>query len=284
MTDTGFTAFESAELTAESIERLGLLVAQILQFETLLDDGGTPVHPGSPFVRDDAAIAPYAVSAIAWASIAVAIDHLSLLAALLQKLDSLYTIAPYTLIRPAIESAAAAVWMLSPKSRYERATRTLQLVYNDELDAHRVTDAAGQPKNENRAQLKERFVALAEHHSEIDSKRVTSQLKIGEMIVLATEEVDSGDSNAIMWWNMLSALNHGRQNGVLALLQREQLAPVSERGTMPIKLKASPAALARGMEIGVRFVNTALGFYAIRNMSPAERMQVNTDGIDLRTK
>jgi hypothetical protein len=96
-------------------------------------DFGEPVVASS--LGDiDRRTAPYQVSHAVKALLASAVDHLHTLRNLTVEAEVLHRSAP-TLIRPAIENASVAIWILSGEDRKERIIRRLRLQWANYNDA-----------------------------------------------------------------------------------------------------------------------------------------------------
>ncbi len=266
MSQASWDAREEPEHAKYAVEMLRGLVGQILQLETVLQDGTPATHPGSPLDGDNAAIAPYQVSNLAWTPLVVAIDHLSLLASILQRGDSLQALAPYTLLRPAIEAAASTIWMLEPSSRDERALRALQFMWLDEKDSSRVSRARG-VDGLARDALQSHIRDVAGQRPSVNSNRLFKPITTSEILAIADARVDAGRLDGVLWWTMLSGLSHGRPHGILALVQREEQGTVPN-GSKSLEIRASLVALAHGLQVAVRYVDAALALFAIRNTAP----------------
>jgi len=271
-----WTVLENEEDAEEAKEHLKLLLPRIEEFESLMEPGANPVHPGSALAGDDRAISPRSLSVTCWAPILVAIDHLSLLRGALSEMSSLNPTAPYTLLRPAIEGAAWGIWVLAPTSRDERVTRALRLVLLDETDSRRVSAARGAPPVATAEQLNAHLLEIARKRPSIDPSAVLKRPIATAVVRQASHEVDQGSDEGLLWWTMLSAISHGRPHGLLALLQREQLVQreqlaVSDLGQRSLRLAPSLVAIAHGTELAYRFVDHALRLYAMRNTAPSDR-------------
>lgn len=268
MDQRSWNAQEQPEHSGFAVEMLRGLVGQILQLETALQDGTPATHPGSPLDGDNAAIAPYKVSNLAWTPLVVAIDHLSFFASILQRGDSLNALAPYTLLRPAIEAAASTIWMLEPSRSDERALRALQFMWLDEKDSSRVSRARG-AEAPDRDKLRSHLREVAGRRPALDSSRLFAAVTTSEILAIANPKVDGGRHDGVLWWTMLSGLSHGRPHGILALVQREEQSATPDEART-LEIKASLVALAHGLEVAVRYVDTALGLFARRNSAPGE--------------
>jgi hypothetical protein len=75
------------------------------------------VHPRSPLHQEDERTHPYETSSGVWHALSHAVDQLACLRSLLRDAQMIHMYAPYSLVRPALENASAAVWILHPASR-----------------------------------------------------------------------------------------------------------------------------------------------------------------------
>jgi len=93
--------------------------------------------PRSSLGEIDRRTAPYQVSHKVKGLLSSAVDHLHALRHLTVEAHALHRCAP-TLIRPALENACVAVWLLSPPRRNDRIVRRLRLQYADFQDGHKM--------------------------------------------------------------------------------------------------------------------------------------------------
>lgn len=266
-----WTVKEDPEQTAAALTRLSLLITQVDELHTALDGGPSAARRGSAFRGDDAVLGVSRASGLCWTPIAVAIDHLSLLGLVFRSPGPLNPIAPYTLLRPAIESAAWTIWMLASSNRDERVTRMLQFLYLDEgSDGTKLAAARGVGPTGSRTTIEAYIREVASRRPAINVETVLKRApKSTEVLKVAASQVDDGQHEAVLWWTMLSGLSHGRPHGLLSLLQREEIVP-SGTNTHTLSLTVSPAAISVGVEIGIRFVNTALLLHTQRSMGIRE--------------
>jgi hypothetical protein len=93
--------------------------------------------PRSSLGEIDRRTAPYQVSHKVRGLLSSAVDHLHALKHLTVEARALHRCAP-TLIRPALENACVAVWLLSPSRRNDRIIRRLRLQCADFNDGHKM--------------------------------------------------------------------------------------------------------------------------------------------------
>ncbi len=247
--------------------RIAALIQQIRLFEGLGESGPNAVVPRSPLSGDDASVARYKVSITAWTPLLVAIDHVALIASVLEHHSELPSLAVYTLIRPAIESAAWSIWVLEPAARDERVTRALQLRWLDEKDSGRVATARGLDPDISRDALRQHLKEIAGRRAALDPTRVDHSVSSTEVLKVANAFVDDGRLEGLLGWGVFSGLSHGRPHGILALTQRD-VAEVSESGARTLIVRSSLVALSEGLHIAVRYIDASLGPWAQRNTAP----------------
>jgi hypothetical protein len=268
MSDSDWTVREDSEQQRLATSMLGQLADQIVLLESVLNDGTPDVHPGSALAGDNVAIYPYSVSSIAWAPLVLAIDHLGMLSSTLRTADAIHTFAPYTLLRPAIEASAWAIWVLKPGSRDLRVERAIQFLWLDQKDSGRMSMLRG-AEPVDATVLRDHLIELAARRPRIDASKLLRHVSSTEALKEADAAVDGGSQEGLLWWTMLSGLAHGRPHGFLALTQREDLMR-TESGNHSLELKASLLTLAYGLRAAVRFADTAIGLFAQRNTGPRD--------------
>lgn len=102
-----------------------------------------PVAEGSVLWIDDRFTRPYQLSHAVNYLLLTAVDHLHCLKKVMQDAASQHIFAPFTLIRSAIETACTALWLLNPKDRATRMTRSLRLESNNIMMLGRAYETMG---------------------------------------------------------------------------------------------------------------------------------------------
>jgi hypothetical protein len=98
-------------------------------------------EPGSALAGDTAKSSKHQVSHAAWNGITHAVDQLHALKTLIVDARVVHTYVPFSLLRSAIENAATAVWLLSPRKRDERVQRCLKLARHEAWEHGQVAKA-----------------------------------------------------------------------------------------------------------------------------------------------
>lgn len=256
------------ELEEQAGRTLDQLLVRIQALEpTLL---GTPptVHHGSALGGDDRAMAPLHVSATARTPLIVALDHLVLHGAALREVPRIQPFASYSLLRPAIEGAAWAIWILAPARRDERVLRALQYVLLDQLGAVRLLAAGGVTPQHTLDELKDELAEIAARQPALAKSAMKQVPTAREVVGCASREVGKLGAGGLVFWTALSGLAHGRPHAISALTRREQLSDGAD-GAFESQVFPSRAVIASGTAVALAYVETGLDLYASRCARPA---------------
>lgn len=96
------------------------------------------LQPGSAAADDRTSAPDWDPFTAAWGAWEGAVDHLEVLRDMVETSGTLYTSAPWSLLRITIENAALSIWLLQPDTTAERVTRRLQIAWGDWSDAAKV--------------------------------------------------------------------------------------------------------------------------------------------------
>jgi hypothetical protein len=89
--------------------------------------------------------------------------------------------APYTLVRGAVENAAAATWVLAPASRDERITRRLRLAAVDMRNADAIAQFVGTRPPRTLDERREDLRAIARRDG-LDEKKISGGVNHTEIV------------------------------------------------------------------------------------------------------
>jgi hypothetical protein len=106
-------------------ERYFAEIRSWLRFRDSVDSWIVPAK--SQIAADDSLSSPHNVSHNVANALVSAIDHLHTLDSIMLGAGASHTLAPFSLIRGAIESAAQAAWIASPTDQSERVFRSISL-------------------------------------------------------------------------------------------------------------------------------------------------------------
>jgi len=134
---------------AKALDTWGKLAPIIDRWQraTAGDPAELQVRARSSLARDDAAAHPYPVSTAVRHSLNAAVDHLHAAKTLVVDAHLIHQAALSTLARASLETAAAAYWVLGPRSRSDRLTHALQWHAQNFIDQHKATESRGLTKN-----------------------------------------------------------------------------------------------------------------------------------------
>lgn len=221
--------------------------------------------PGSPLTGDDRAAHPYEVSHAAYRALVAATEQLDALRALLLDARVMHPTAPYTLVRAAIETGAAAVWLLAPATRAERVVRSLQLMVGDAVDGDTVATEIGstvpRPLADRRAEI-DRLARAVRPDVRTPLRRASST-----DIVRAAQEHGPSEIHALTAWRVCSGFAHGRLWATLSVLPREVIE-LDDPGMVGLRFTNSWKPLTWAAMTAVDVVDRGLDLYRARAASP----------------
>lgn len=222
---------------AVSDEEVAAKWAQIAPLiDRLLERAGTrgefTHRPDSALAGDDRATHPYNTSHAFQQSLSASIDHLHAAKCLIHDAGLLHLGAPATLARSAIENAATAWWLLAPRRRDKRITRTLRWYSRNFRDQHTALDGqpdlAGRPLEEKLADIR----AIAARRG-VPAETAASGYKMST--VIGEHDKTTTDAGSMFLWQLASGFAHGRPWAYLGALAQEP-HPTAEDGIMGIRL------------------------------------------------
>lgn len=235
---------ESEADKAQALAELGPIFDVVHRWQ--MDGAGdvVDVQPGSSLAGDDRATAPYQLSHVAEHAIGVAVGHLHCLRAAVQEAESLHAWAPYTLLRAAIESAAAALYLLGPASRDERVTCRLRLEWANQLDRDRMARCFGAPVEPSLAQNREHLRGIVARRRSLRDAVIFGSPPGYAAVVRGGGTASSlGGPLTEGLWRRCSGMTHGRSWALLSVLDREQVSRAAE-GVLHVRLTSSATDVA----------------------------------------
>lgn len=182
------------------------------------------VQPGSSLAGDDSASDPYQISHAVRGQIGVAVDNMHAAVNLLTEANVMHPMAPFSMIRTALETSANATWILQPKARSDRVLRRLRLAFADARDRDQAEADAGLTPNR----------PIADHIARLQAIGRQSGCDVGKIAATppsATKILTDADADATMardrsylfTWRVSSGMAHGRDWAHMSLLTMEEL-------------------------------------------------------------
>jgi hypothetical protein len=175
------------------------------------------VQKGSVIADDNVRTEPHQLGHRAALAITVAVDHIAGLRLMTigppgaQVTDlRLRTNAPFTVLRSAIENAAAAVWLLATTDRNERALRAFRLATKEVKNSEAVKALVGatgpRTKEQRLDRIKQQAIACG-----VNPATAVSHVDYGEIVRDAAAPIGLNTKTAEAQWRVCSALAHGDQ-------------------------------------------------------------------------
>lgn len=224
-----------------------------------------PVAQGSQLAGDDRRSKPFQVSHAAQASMHAAIDHLHALCTLVVEAHSLHTYAGAALARASMESASAAIWVLSPDEPRERAIRAARLAVQDKRDEREVTD-------EDKSIWEKRIRELAAPvcaRLNLDSK--TLEARVTATALMNTSDpymAARGYSGTMMLWRIGSGFAHGRRWPALAIATQSVVESPTDPDTLTVRFAMTEENVQLLVHAAAEMVEAAIELYERRGAIP----------------
>ncbi|GAB3228123.1 hypothetical protein GCM10027447_19910 [Glycomyces halotolerans] len=251
--------------------RLGHVFAAIdvwLQRHT--PEFGEPI-PTSSLGEVDRRTDPYQLSHAVKSLLSSAVDHLHALRNLTVEAQVLHRCAP-TLIRPALENASVAIWMLSGDTRNERVARRLRLQwanYKDSAEMRQLLSGNDSTDwlNERKSRLRSKAIDAGLSNDQQNS--VLGGIPgYGNIVRKAAEEVEDLEADsAVISWKACSGVSHG---DTWAMLSINQVNVVSQ-GVQPLpgtvvgaQISANEHLVESMTMIAARMIQHAWSLYDLR--------------------
>lgn len=256
---------QSAPLDDDQVRRLaGVVLDRLVRQQGEVEQLGRAA-PGSPLAGDNQKAHPYEVSMAAYRALVTATEQLDALRALLVDAQVMHPTAPYALVRAAIETGAAAVWLLAPTTRAERVLRSLQLMVGDAVDGDTVATETGttpgRPIAERRAEI-DRLARAVRPDVHVPLRRASST-----EIVRAVQEHGRPGLHALTAWRVCSGFAHGRLWPTLSVLPRE-VVELDVPGTVGVRYSNCWKPMTWVTMTAVDVIDRGIALYRTRAASP----------------
>ena len=188
--------YEIAPLLDRMIQRVGT-------------EGEFPVLAGSSLAGDDTAASPYQVSHVLRLCLTAAVDHLHAAKVLVVDKRVIHVAAPASLARGALETLAAAYWIVGPAQRDERITRALRWHAKNIQDAD---NAVGSLQLSGHQPLEQKLTKLDSVAAKrgLDPKIVRGGYTSTETMKFAEAHAPDLPLGVVLPWRICSGFAHGR--------------------------------------------------------------------------
>ncbi len=183
------------------------------------------IQPGSSADGDRNRCPSWDPFTAAWDAWQGAVDHLEALGDLVERSRTLYTFAPWSLLRVAIENAALAIWLLQPEDTDDRLQRRLRVAWGDWGDAATAERCLGRHEDgwgaDHRNRIKETGRQL-----DLDLSFICGKSSwVGVVREAATIGQIATPESTEMMWRLCSGFAHAREWSRIAWLDLEVSSP-----------------------------------------------------------
>ncbi len=205
------------------------------------------VQPGSRTASDDARTSPYQLSHGVETALSHSLDHLHALRTLVKDAGTIHMVAPFTLMRAALENAAVAAWMLMPSDADERVKRRLMLAMADVADGHRVRLLSEEHvEADDLARRRERIADIGVAAGLTRGDLMGAVKGYGAIVQEAGVASRRGAITTELMWRLCSGFTHGRTWSMLATLDRRTVGDQDEVRTIELTAPASAVFVVAG--------------------------------------
>lgn len=233
------------------------------------------VEPRSSLQLDDRYLGAWRGASLAQGAMGAAVDALQTLKFVAIENGVIPMTALYPLLRAVVESAALAIFLLSPRSRDERLRRSYCVAADDArlrsiFEKQHANAGAAKKLDGVRAEIRE---LLAERGTLGDPAafqfvRVEySDLVAKAGVVLDADPVVRVESEMTLLalWQLLSGLSHAKQWAMINVLERSEAVVNDDNASAYVRLTTSPAVVAVFLERGLQAIECALRFWGRRS-------------------
>jgi len=228
--------------------------------------------PGSSIAGDDAALQPWNISHTVLTALAGAVDHFHAAKTLLADAEVLHTYAQFSLLRPALENAATAVFLLAPPARNLRVLRALRLEWADVCERNKVIEELGQqpntPPDVRKTELQNK--ARARGLSVDEVAQVAARPDSYSKIVRTAGDEALGGIGAVLLviWMLNSGSTHGKKWATWSMIDRAKLIPSGVAGVMEGPVTAPENQVLFSAVAARMMISKAWELYDLRRLAP----------------
>ena len=172
-------------------------------------EGEFPIATGSSLAGDDAAADPYQVSHVIRMCLTAGTDHLHAVKVLVVDQHVVHVAAPASLARGALETLAAAYWVLQPAQRDERVTRSLRWHAKNMRDAETAVGDLELPGHTPLEEKLSKLDVVAAKRS-LNIKTIRGGYTSTETVKCAEEHAPNLPLGVVLPWRVCSGFAHGR--------------------------------------------------------------------------
>jgi hypothetical protein len=229
-------------------------------------EGDFPVLAGSSLAGDDAAASPYQVSHVLRLCITAGVDHLHAAKVLVVDKQVIHIAAQALLARGALETLAAAYWVLDPVRRDERVTRALRWHAKNMRDAEKAAGHLRLPAHQPLESKLAKLDSIAAKRG-LDPKIVRGGYTSTETVTFAESHAADLPLGVVLPWRICSGFAHGRPWAYLGVSDRE-VVDTGEADVLGIRLTSNASKALYPVLAAMHLLQRLLRVYQQRSGAP----------------
>ncbi len=230
-------------------------------------DGDFPVATGSSLALDDAAADPYQVSHVIRMCLTAGTDHLHAAKVLVVDKQIVHVASPASLARGALETLAAAYWVLQPAQRNERVTRSLRWHAKNMKDAETAVGHLNLPRHILLETKLAKLDAVAGKLS-LDTKQIRRGYTSTEAVQCADDYAPTLPLGVTLPWRVCSGFAHGRPWAFLGVSDLE-VTDTGEGDVVGVRLTSNLAKALYPSLAAIQLLERLLQLYERAGAPPA---------------
>lgn len=240
---------------------IGPLLERLIQ--RIGTGGEFPVLAGSSLAGDDRAASPYQVSHVIGLCLTAGVDHLHAAKVLVVDNQVIHIAAPASLARGALETLAAAYWVLAPTQRNDRVERALRWHAKNMRDAE---TAVGELQLAGHPPLESKLVKLdaVAARRQINPRTVRGGYSSTETVKYCEAEAPNLPLGVVLPWRICSGFAHGRPWAYLGVSD-QRVTDTSEPDVVGVQLTSSASKALYPTLAGVHLLERLLQLYQQRS-------------------
>ena len=228
--------------------------------------GEFPIAAGSSLAGDDAAADPYQVSHVIRMCITAGTDHLHAAKVLIVDQQVVHVAAPASLARGALETLAAAFWVLQPTRRDERVTRSLRWHAKNMRDAEAAVGDLNLPGHRPLEEKLLKLDVVAAKRS-LDTMAIRGGYTSTETVKCAEEHASNLPLGVVLPWRVCSGFAHGRPWAYLGVSD-VHVTETGEGDVVGVRLTSNLAKALYPSLAAIHLLERLLRLYEQRSGSP----------------
>ncbi|HTL41781.1 MAG TPA: hypothetical protein VL294_09930 [Pseudolysinimonas sp.] len=258
------------------MQLLGTYVPRIEEAtEKLRGPYTTVIEPRSSLRLDDRFLGTWRGASLAQGAMGAAVDALQTLKFVAIENGVMPMTALYPLLRAVLESAALAIYLLSPPSRDERLRRSYLVAADDArlrsvYETERGSTSATEKLEEVRAEIRE-LIGARGTPGEPPAFRF-ARVEYSDLVAKASAVLDAdtavrieSEMSLLALWQLLSGLSHAKQWAMIEVLERSEAVVNEADASAHVRLTTSPAVIAVFLERALQAIECALRLWGRRS-------------------